>query len=680
DVATASGLIRVSHAVSPTDILDISQNFIISKLIVNSPNGGEYWQAGTNKNISWSSSIAGNVKLEYSLNNGVNWDVIASPVPANLGNYNWLIPSNLSSKQVLIKVTDLINPVIKDSSDAVFKIGTVNITNVFGGESWQTNSSKTINFTASNSVNTVNFEYTLDGIIWTPFALGVPANSGSVVWNIGNIPSSIQAKIRVSDSESSLGISYTTNNFNVIKLNINSPNGNEILQAGKQATISWESSEQVPFVNILYSTDSGQNWLQIANNVISVPNVVSTYTWLVPSNIISSNNLIKIVSASDPTIVTTSLNKFTIGNLTFTNPNVNSKWQTNNRYKIEWNSQLIGDVRLEYSLDNGISWNSVINSYNSDLHFYNWDIPIDSYSNQAQVKITSNINPLVSETTPPFTIKRLEVKIPNGGENWKAGTPRTITWDANFVNSVTIYLSSDNGQTWENIPIAKNISGNGGQHSWFIPVDYSGKNYKIKLVDDEVSYIRDSSSTPFTINSFALTSPAGNEVWQAGTTHKIKWTVNNVNSVFLEYSLDNGITWNNIISNLNAELKEYDWAIPDVSSNQARIKITDHQDNNNYYISNPFTINRLIITSPNGGELWQAGTIKPITWTSSLINNITLEYTLDNGSTWQNIASNINAALFTYNWNIPSGISSTDVRIRAYDSGNQIYSDMSDSK
>ena len=372
-----------------------------------------------------------------------------------------------------------------------------------------------------SSINTVNFEYTLDGITWTPFALGVSAASGSVVWNIDNISSSIQAKIRVSDAESGLNISYTTNNFNIIKLNINSPNGDELLQAGKTATISWQSSSQVPFVNIFYSTDNGLNWVQIANNVLSPANVINTYSWSVPSNIVGENNRIKIVSSSDGTINTTSLNKFTIGSLDFTNPTVNSIWQTNKRYKIEWNSQLIGDVKLEYSLDNGTTWNNIINSYNSSLHFYNWDIPVDSYSNQAQVRIVSNKNALVNETTAPFTLKRLEVKIPNGGETWKAGTPRTITWDANYVNSVTLYISSDNGQTWYNTPIAKNISGNGGQHSWLIPVNYSGKNYKIKIVDDEVSSVRDSSSTPFTINSFALTSPIGGEIWQAGTTKTI---------------------------------------------------------------------------------------------------------------------------------------------------------------
>jgi hypothetical protein len=680
DVATSSGLIRVSHAVSVTDLISTSGNFIINKLSLTSPNGGEYWQAGTTKNISWTSSIAGNLKIEYSLDNGNNWNLIVSPVAANLGNYAWSLPINLSSKQALIKITDLSNPNIKDSSDLAFTIGNVSITNIAGGENFQTNSSKVINFTTSSSVTSVNFEYTLDEITWTPFALGIPANAGSVIWNIGNIASSNKARIRISDAQSNLNIANTTNYFNVVSLKINQPNGGELLQAGKTTNIRWEASEQVAFVNIFYSTDNGQNWVSIANNVISLPNVVNNYAWSIPANITGTSNLIRITNANDPTILTSSSNNFTICSISFIKPIVSTNWQSNTRNRIEWNSQNAGNVKLEYSLDNGTSWNTIINSYNSNLQFYNWDIPQNIFSNQALVKITSNVNSTVAETTSPFKIKQLDLKIPNGGETWKAGTPRNITWDANLVNSLTIYLSSDNGQTWNNTPIAQNISGSGGLHTWLIPADYFGKNYKIKLVDDDANNIKDSSNAAFTINSFALTSPAGGEVWQAGSTHNITWTVSNVNEVLLEYSLNNGATWNTIISNLNAELKQYAWTIPDVSSNQARIRITDAQDITNYYVSNPFKISSLKLTSPNGGELWQAGTTKPITWSSSNVNNVNIEYSLDNGTNWQNIATNINAGLLSYNWNIPLGISSQNVRVRIYDTDNPTIVDISDSK
>jgi hypothetical protein len=74
----------------------------------------------------------------------------------------------------------------------------------------------------------------------------------------------------------------------------------------------------------------------------------------------------------------------------------------------------------------------------------------------------------------------------------------------------------------------------------------------------------------------------------------------------------------------------------------------------------------LILTDPNGGEEWAVGTNHNITWTQqSLSGTVKLEYNTANGvGTWTEIATGIDVTLETYQWTIPSGISSVQCKVR----------------
>ncbi len=89
-------------------------------ITVTTPNGGETWQAGTNQNITWSSSgTSGNVRIEYSTNGGTDWTEITASAP-DAGTYSWTVPNEAYANcRVRISDTDG-NPV--DESDGVFVI------------------------------------------------------------------------------------------------------------------------------------------------------------------------------------------------------------------------------------------------------------------------------------------------------------------------------------------------------------------------------------------------------------------------------------------------------------------------------------------------------------------------------------------------------------------------------
>jgi len=89
------------------------------------------------------------------------------------------------------------------------------------------------------------------------------------------------------------------------------------------------------------------------------------------------------------------------------------------------------------------------------------------------------------------------------------------------------------------------------------------------------------------------------------------------------------------------------------------------------------------VTSPNGGESWVAGSSHPITWTATdaegiAADGITLEYSLDDGSSWLPVASGL-ANSGTFPWTVPAGPNTTTlVRATAVDVQGNTASDASD--
>jgi hypothetical protein len=81
------------------------------------------------------------------------------------------------------------------------------------------------------------------------------------------------------------------------------------------------------------------------------------------------------------------------------------------------------------------------------------------------------------------------------------------------------------------------------------------------------------------------------------------------------------------------------------------------------------------VTAPNGGENWTGGTTQSISWTSSGVTNVKLEYTLD-GSTWIVITSSTAASAGSYAWAVPSQ-ATTAARVRVTDAASATVTDMS---
>lgn len=91
-------------------------------LKVISPKGGEIWESWTYRKIIWSNANSGNVKIEYSPDNGYYWYLISNSFPADSNEFNWHITPSISSWDCRIKITSLDNPAIYAISENKFRI------------------------------------------------------------------------------------------------------------------------------------------------------------------------------------------------------------------------------------------------------------------------------------------------------------------------------------------------------------------------------------------------------------------------------------------------------------------------------------------------------------------------------------------------------------------------------
>lgn len=88
---------------------------------VTSPNSGETYTGGSTENITWISSEVTNVNIEFSSDNGANWNTVATSVDASTGSFAFTVP-NISSTECLIRISDTDDANVFDVSNASFTI------------------------------------------------------------------------------------------------------------------------------------------------------------------------------------------------------------------------------------------------------------------------------------------------------------------------------------------------------------------------------------------------------------------------------------------------------------------------------------------------------------------------------------------------------------------------------
>jgi hypothetical protein len=186
--------------------------------------------------------------------------------------------------------------------------------------------------------------------------------------------------------------------------------------------------------------------------------------------------------------------------------------------------------------------------------------------------------------------------------------------------------------------------------------------------------------------------PNGGEVWNIGDTDTIRWVATDnsmVDSVSIFYSTNSGTDWIEI-SHGEPNDSIYEWLVPPTPSTECLVKVVafDQFPNSAEDVSDGlFTIRdgippEVTLYYPNGGEIFYTGDIDTIRWSATDnigVDSVSLEFSADSGNTWHFIA-NPQPLDSTYEWTIPD-VHSTEclVRVRAFDAGDNMGEDISDS-
>lgn len=674
NMTSAQCKVRITNE-NNASVYDISDDkfTIIPRVTVTAPNGGENLPVASSYNITWTSLNTANVKIEYSSDNGSNWNVIVASTAAAAGTYSWTTP-NVPSSQYLIRISDATKPEIYDLSDNNFTVSSkITVTRPNGNESWAVGSLQSITWTSTNVTN-VSISYSTDnGINWSSVTASTAAAAGTYNWTVPNTPSN-KVKIKIADAANSSAYDESNSPFTISNLTLTKPNGAENYAIGSTQTITWTSTN-ITNVKLEYSINNETSWQLISASVPSS----GLYYWEIP-NTPSTQCKVRISDVDNPGTYDVSNAIFTISESPYikvTYPNSRLEFKVGNTETIKWESSNVSNVKIEYSINGGNAWTPIVGSVSSTGN-YNWVVP-DVLTTQGRIRVSDiSRTSIFDDSDSSFTITKnpqIAVTDPNGGESLNAGSTYPIKWTSSNIEKVNIDYSINNGASWTSIVSALPSTGN---YSWIVP-GVSSEQCLIKISDNTRPDVYDVSDSIFTITSkITIISPNGGERWLAGSEQNITWTSTNVTNIKIQYTADNGITWNQIVASTAAAAGTYKWTLPNSTGTNYKIKISDAANSNIYDMSdNVFIVSGLTITKPNGGESFIVGTQQSITWTSTNINDIKIEYTSNGGTLWNLISPSFPAATGTYSWLVPDAVS-TQCKVRITDLSNTSTIDVSD--
>lgn len=235
-------------------------------------------------------------------------------------------------------------------------------------------------------------------------------------------------------------------------------------------------------------------------------------------------------------------------------------------------------------------------------------------------------------------------------------------WVAIGTTTGSVYISTNYGNNWQlvsaglpNKPITALCFLENGS---LLAGTNAGEVYQLAPCEVPLSYVD-------------VLNPKPGDVYFANNNVSISWLSSGVTNVDIDFSLDSGLTYTNIATNLNTNLGTYNWIVPsNVITNKAFIRvkstnssISGHSGVFTIIDSNLITLN---ITQPVGGEVFLSQKNIIVKWTSSYSQTLDILFSNDNGASWQTIESNVPSELGEYAITLPS-VNSKNCRIRIVD-------------
>ncbi|MBC8144803.1 MAG: hypothetical protein H7X80_04400, partial [bacterium] len=393
-------------------------------LMVYTPAQGDEIVRGTQTTITWFANRIGRVNIDYSSTGGLptsSYVRIASNIDAVVANQSWSVP-NTSTPNGRIRFTSAVDGTTIAES-GIFSIVDAAVTALRvdgpnGGEVYDAGDKIVVRWSGTN-VPTVSVRYSSDaGISWNPIAVNIPAMLRQVEWTAPNVGS---ARYRVAVESINPSISDLSDADFEIRpsvlpsLGLLNPVGGETLYAGDTIPINWAMNGLAGAVVLTYTVDDGATWKPL----VTLPHDALNFYWIVPNEpTLVKGNEAGLMSAPTARVAVAQGNLadtsggFSIAvrqapAVAVTAPNGAEIWREGQQVTIGWNFQVLTNVDIMLSTDDGATWGTTIatNIPAAPLN-YTYTVPHlnDNRLNNVKVMVRANPGGAPSDISDaPFT-------------------------------------------------------------------------------------------------------------------------------------------------------------------------------------------------------------------------------------------------------------------------------------
>jgi len=458
-----------AYALVEIPVLSVQPSF--TYITVESPNGGEFLLAGTSGLIKWSASDdIENVAILLSTDSGGTYLEPLTLSTSNTGEFEWeYISEEYVSNKCRLEIFSIDEPGILDTSDGDFSIlpvpdEPITVISPNGGEEFDAGNAAGITWGAEGSIENVTILLSIDsGDNYDIEITASTANDGN--FEVPSLPDSAvseNCRIRVCDADDPSTFDSSDDDF-VIKpsLTLITPDGGEYWIEGNVYNITWTGSPGIENVMLLYSSDSGDNYMTPIT--MSTPND-GGYLWYIdPAIVEGSHCRIKVLDVLPTLIEDESDNDFTVfpeslAPLNVVSPNGGETWIAGTPREITWNAvPSIENVTIDFSPDGGQTWPERLVESTPNDSSYIWDpVPESAIGEMNRIRISATGNPLIydisngSFSIQPEGTQFIEILDPVDGLPWQIGCSQHIEWQwGGIIGNVDVSLMVDNIGTWD---------------------------------------------------------------------------------------------------------------------------------------------------------------------------------------------------------------------------------------
>ena len=480
-----------------------------------------------------------------------------------------------------------------------------------------------------------------------------------------------------------------------------------VFTPGVNFNFSWDGH----YINDLileYSIDGKETWIPITE----VSLATASYDWIIPN---VDNCILKFSDKKYPEIDFTYQilgDKFKIGNvlnMTFENGSENNVKTGKDGSGKDYVEYVPRSGNGNYAKFNGL-WNAITVENYQNLNFEeDWTIQADFIIENTS-GIVSMKPVLLEKISTGYWAKNYSVSFNNNGSN-------KLHFEYRLENNNIIYLDLDAGishNTWYTFYFARSVENNivearvydsngtlvvsksrevsgegkvltGSGDLYLGSGDFYHNERCLQGGLDNViisdTYSSSLLSNTFTNGPFVSNIP-NQTIGEGGSFDVIKLddyvsdSDNYPNEIIWSYS---GNTDLSIVINENREAIVTTPNLNWIGSETIVFKATDPDG---FYGSNTVVLEvspyELELSYPNGGEFVNSGETTNITWKKTPVVEVKIEYSTNNGTSWEKIIDKTPANSESYNWSVPIEISSKCL-VRISDASNSSVFDVSDS-